>query len=59
MAVPAAGQEAPVTDMATGLGGTASCPSCGAQVEVVQRAGAAIIVLLAVQAVGDVGDLAA
>ena len=41
MAVPAAGQEAPVTDMATGLGGTASCPSCGAQVEVAQRAGAA------------------
>ena len=41
MTVRAAGQEAPVTDMATGLGGTASCPSCGAQVEVEQRPGAA------------------
>lgn len=30
-----------MTDMATGLGGTASCPSCGAQVEVAQLAGAA------------------
>lgn len=29
-----------MTDVATGLGGTASCPSCGAQVEVPQRGGA-------------------
>jgi ribosomal protein S27AE len=28
------GKVAAVTDMATGLGGTASCPSCGAQVTV-------------------------
>ena len=41
MRVRVAGQEAPVTDMATGMGVTASCPSCGAQVEVAQRAGAA------------------
>lgn len=37
MDAPAAGQEAPVTDIASGLGGTGSCPACGAQVEVPQR----------------------
>lgn len=30
-----------MTDVATGLGGTASCPNCGAQVEVPQQQGAA------------------
>lgn len=29
-----------MTDMSTGLGGTASCPGCAAQVEVAQQAGA-------------------
>ena len=29
-----------MTDMATGFGATASCPGCGAQVEVLQQAGA-------------------
>ena len=29
-----------MTDVATGFGGTASCPGCGAQVEVAQQAGA-------------------
>ena len=41
MAARSAGQVAAVTDVATGFGGTASCPSCGAQVEVPQRDGAA------------------
>ena len=42
MAVVAPGQAAPVTDLATDLGGTASCPSCGAQVTVPDGGGAAV-----------------
>jgi DNA-directed RNA polymerase subunit RPC12/RpoP len=39
------GKVAAVTDMATGLGGTASCPTCGAQVTVTgpEAAGRAVV----------------
>lgn len=36
------GQGSPMTDLATGLGGTASCPSCGAQVTVPDAEGAEV-----------------
>ena len=36
------GQTTPVTDVATGLGGTASCPQCGAQVTVPEGGGASV-----------------
>jgi predicted RNA-binding Zn-ribbon protein involved in translation (DUF1610 family) len=37
------GEGSAMSDMATGLGATASCPSCGAQVDVTQVGGADVV----------------